>query len=994
MTSNTLLSKLKTKFILALIIVGLLCTSLFFLTACDEDKKTEIPSYSYNDTDDGLISNPDFNYNTSGIALKNYPQTSPTGWSRAKDSEGFSSSAKSGVIDVSEEGWKELLNAIYSDSYYIKYLEDVIGFSKSDIEKENESLSADERKAKVVEKFSSILVSPKTVEGATDNKVYMLNNYTSNLGIGASQKITSSKSITIEKGEYVKISVDVLTQVLNLGEGKTAGLTGGDNEYGASIRLVNTFNGESKSDYAITNIDTNGQWKTYTLYAKGDSEFDCSVTLALGLGYSNLYPTQGTVYFDNVKVEKVKTIPTVATETFSYENEKAIIVNAGATTDFCYDMTFTNPDYNESVTPTLTESAKGGVEQNYSATFDNISKIELKDAYYSLKVESDKFTVENEGYAYLSFKLNNKLNKLSSTSITVDVYENTAGLEEKKMPTIVTVSETGETTVGVMIKNNFDKDHVPAYPTRTFYLVINVGSATAEKLSDFTNGTVEITDFKLAKGATYQYEDDGTETDNYKFYSLFNGVADGSTSLYAGQVADFTVTDDTTVSTGFNIAATYKEYLTKQLLAPSEYDGVVSNHIYLTNNENAESNINTRLTGSNGSYAGVIDTKYAYTSENYDIPKDTPKLEEDIRPLMIYNANADSYGFISNASANVVSANSYAKVSVMVRVDGNAKAYVYLVDTSSEEKSVLTFDAFTPNTNGLSAIPSSEQTQTSSQNLMFEVADTKGEWVEVTFYIATGTTEKSFRVELWNGSRDGQNKSKGYVFFKSVNVSTSGAFTEPSSFKDSFTTSSSPLNGKESELDGKYLCYSRPLTDTERKFNEEHPDQAVSYSAKIVWAKNDTILYAVYNTLDVEEVDPYTTLVEDETDSGSGCTAQTDPATFWLSLSSIVLAVVLVLAIITLFVKNIRRRRKAHASDAKSHYTVKSRVRKAPKSKPEKKEEVSEESIEQSEEEIIEETEEVEEIIEDTEEENKEQTLDDYVYGDVQDFGEEENKEN
>ena len=84
-----------------------------------------------------------------------------------------------------------------------------------------------------------------------------------------------------------------------------------------------------------------------------------------------------------------------------------------------------------------------------------------------------------------------------------------------------------------------------------------------------------------------------------------------------------------------------------------------------------------------------------------------------------------------------------------------------------------------------------------------------------------------------------------------------------------------------------------------------------------------------------------------------------------------------------LFIKNIRRRRKANASDAKSHYKVTSRTKKVKQSKPKK---VAEE---------FEEVEEIEEYVQEQDEEvpTEEQSLDSYVYGDVQDFGADEQPE-
>ncbi len=1061
MTSNTLLSKLKSKIIIALIIVGLLCASLFFLSACGEETaETDEPTYTYTDTDDGLISNPNFNYNTSGIELENFPQTSPTGWSRSKDSDGNSSSAKSGVVDISPDGWNELLNSIYNDTYYVQYLESALNFSKSDEEQklkdDKEDITAEELKTEIVKNYISKLTAPKLRQDATDNKVYMLNNYTSRIGYGASQKITSSKSITINKGEFVEISVWVLTQNIKVDDNTTLTMSGANPEFGASIRLTNTLNGSSQSEYVIANIDTKGEWQKYTLYVKGDANFDCTATLSLGLGYSDLYPTQGTVYFDDISVVEKETVDSLpANETkLIYGEKDAKVIPAGNEKSFYYDMTLSTKYRDESTTPatekdyfesielikTTTENANG-VYGNYTksnngqtsldkfsnsnATFEITNKVaKIKDivsSSYTLNINDDAFMVKPEEYVYVSFKLNNNLNKLSNTTITVDVWEkydsnisdktlDPANTQYKKTPAVATISETGETTVSLVIKNNFDSKDTSIYKDdyRFFYISIVVGPtniSTAEKISDFANGDIEISELKIATGKTYQYERDAsgeatdTEIPSYKFYQLYNGIANGSTSLYAGNEADYSqTTEDSSASTGFGISATDRDYLKARAVAPSDYDGVGYDHIYL-NKDSTNSNINDRVEGTTN-IAGVIDTQYLDSYANTTLKTDLMNFfntsKDKIRPLMIYNGTPDSYGFISNQSAQVIAANSYSKISVKVKVSGeNAKAYIYLVDTTT--KDVMTFDTFTPNSNGISSEQGKEIT---GKEFKFVVDDTNEEWVDVVFYIATGKTQKSFRLELWNGSRDGENKSEGFVFFDSVSITSN--FTEPTSFKESFTNSSSPLYKRENDfIDGEgnklYYCYYRKLTDTEKEFNQEYPDDAISYPHKIVWAENEDTIYAIFNNIDVEEIDPYESINEEETtdEDDSGCAAERDPATFWLSFSSILLAAVLVLAILALFVRNIRRKRKARASDAKSHYTVTSRVRKAPKKnvvKEEIEDTIDEEVIDQPE---VEETE-LEEVVEeptDSEEENKEQTLDEYVYGEVQDFGEDsENK--
>ena len=249
---------------------------------------------------------------------------------------------------------------------------------------------------------------------------------------------------------------------------------------------------------------------------------------------------------------------------------------------------------------------------------------------------------------------------------------------------------------------------------------------------------------------------------------------------------------------------------------------------------------------------------------------------------------------------------------------------------------------------------------------------------------------------MWNGARDGSDDSQGYVFFNNVN--TSESFSEHTSWVDAFTNTGSLLyshNQKDTSLSANAVLYMRPLDSTEIKFNEtqSNADNKVSYSAKYIWANNDTTVYAIFNSIDPVAVDP--NVKEDDETTSEGCVAETDPATFWLSFSSIVLAAALVLAIVMLFIKNLRARRKANKNDAKSYYKVTSRYKEEekPKKSKEKKAKkfIEQEEIDKALEEYnesVDNTEVPEEAeVETAEEVKTEQSLDDYVYGDVQTFG-------
>lgn len=89
---------------------------------------------------------------------------------------------------------------------------------------------------------------------------------------------------------YYKISVNILTNDI------IAENYDGDDKYGAKLMLT------ENEDIAIKGINTNGAWKTYTIYLSLQESLTSGITL--GLGDDNV-KTSGDVFFDNLRIEKI-----------------------------------------------------------------------------------------------------------------------------------------------------------------------------------------------------------------------------------------------------------------------------------------------------------------------------------------------------------------------------------------------------------------------------------------------------------------------------------------------------------------------------------------------------------------------------------------------------------------------------------------------------------------------------------------------------------------
>lgn len=1016
-------SKIKSRILIFLTVICLIMTSCFLFTACgsSEESSSDTTSYSYTEENTEPVSNADFSYGTYNKKLSDFPVTSPTGWSRAADNGATTSTVNSGVIDTGDAAFAELISTLCGDSDFINYLKNKHGVTEEDIkdavkaEKGEDYTPTDEDVTTYIkDNYAVDFVNPKVYEGADDDFVYMMNNYAKNdhYGFGTAQRITSASTVTVVKGGTYKISVWVKTLLLSKG--------------GANIRITNSINGNSQAQFKISNI-TDTEWTNYVVYFKADANYSSTFTIVLGLGYGNGSSSEGvdfaegTVFFDGVTVEEIedyeaeisgKAVNDAQAFVLGGEDSPEYVMNgeqAERTVYYLYDMSIAggvatyfddvafSGDFGYTVSnvtennENITSKTMVGDESTVSAAIDgNDVTLTLNRASGTLRVNGgEEFTVDANGYSIVTFLVSNRLKTLGSTDITVDVFDVNGETTEKRaaVATFSSVNEEDEfTSATIVLKNNFEDGE------RKFRLEIVVGPTDLNQVKSaqaFASGTVILKDLKIMSG-TLEHDEENAE---HKLYHFFSDGANATQSLYAGYSSDYseqTNTETYSLSPASGNVGT----ITHDPSPVSGYFGIVANHTYLkeeTGDGELETAVNTRtdFDGEDG-YAGLINTKYIddYTDANLvENLGDAFNGTDNIQPIVIYNKNADHYGFIG--SSKNVAASAYAKIAVKVRVTGDAKAYIYIVDTSKADKEVMEFADFTLNGETVKAEDHKLQKVISAA----EMADATDGFITVNFYIANGAAAKNFRVEVWNGGRDGEDAtaSQGYVFINAISITLSSAFSEPSNAASAFSKSGNPLYeiGKDNLT---LISYTRELTETEISFNAEYPDKAVSYSPKYIWAESATDVYAVYNTVDPVVTDPYDSIVDDE-DEGSGCTANTDSSTFWLSFSSILLASALIVAVIALVVKNLRRKRIANKSDARSHYKVSSRTTAQKTIKAEKEKQTAQKkAAEKVEAEPAEETvkEPAEEIPEAEETPSDAENSDAYVYGEVQDFGEDD----
>ncbi|MBE5747717.1 MAG: hypothetical protein E7352_06070 [Clostridiales bacterium] len=317
-----------------------------------------------------------------------------------------------------------------------------------------------------------------------------------------------------------------------------------------------------------------------------------------------------------------------------------------------------------------------------------------------------------------------------------------------------------------------------------------------------------------------------------------------------------------------------------------------------------------------------------------------------------YYANLNAYTD-KDANGNLlVAANGgvhdYVTASEYVKVKGEKRAIAFYHDNgkyyadSAKSIEVAQFPA--------SIAP---RTESVADKALQATIPATGDWVTVTFYVQTGEEAKSYRLEVWSGDRKGEtpNAAGTYVMFDG----------NPSASTDAETTYNSLLTAYEDEADqyksvfsyydtDKFLRYNKSL-DVNAKGNAYRNYDATTAEEKVFYlhatdAKNNQDFLINYAAQD-----QVVTAVADDTDNSTpdNSTSNTDNATPtnpWLLASSIAIAVILLLAIVSIIVRKVwKKARKNNAKKPSKQKKSKSKSVKVETVKTEEpKEEIDEDS--------------------------------------------------
>ena len=223
--------------------------------------------------------------------------------------------------------------------------------------------------------------------------------------------------------------------------------------------------------------------------------------------------------------------------------------------------------------------------------------------------------------------------------------------------------------------------------TRYFELKLTYGSTTiiGTKNSDYYGGFAAFANFETRSMSDkeYGYASDGSYAKKFSLKGATEENTDGKFFDEASQVGG-------NVEHGIQLDA--NDVIVKGLAAPVNYKGVYGGSGFVTDDEtNIEQDWYSAINGNK--FAGLINKKELanWDANDYNNAIKTAvenKIGDATQPLLIYNNQATSYGFIGKNQT--ISANTYATVSVRVMVSANAQANVYLIDTDdkSHEKTL------------------------------------------------------------------------------------------------------------------------------------------------------------------------------------------------------------------------------------------------------------------------------------------------------------------
>lgn len=777
------------------------------------------------------VSNGRFDFGTTSLSSS----ATPNGWSLVTGNSGSNDSAPSSL------GYNAIIDASKFADNYNKYSTTYYTKSEADPDKKSSYVPAGSLEAIANENNDNRI--QKLIDGSVGTNVFMLSQQ-----LMTAQGVKSSRSITIEKNKLYALSLNVYTYGVH-GAGASIILSGSDGKdiviKGISAAPSdNVFIGSTKIDsnsYAAgtdQGVTTDG-WKTYTFYIQGNQFKDYSYNMTVWLGtegtssntaveYTNwnsdktqtTYKANGTfsngwLFMDELNLKEIAAddVPSTLVKDVN-EKQTLDLTEAGmsAYEGLKVDLTTTNmsPFDGMLANTTGTSSQEGidviadtnGIPQGWVSNFDltdskaplakglvsegvvELEKDELpydtvdKHAY-QIKITGDsRYEIETQTFTIEK----NKFYRISVWVKTIDVKE-TSGAYVSLVKKGDTVKDDSTLTTFSQINTNSDENGFDAYLNDwceltmlvkgsekedvTVSLKFALGSGDRWASSTLTSGSMFVANVNGASISQTVYDNTSTGT----YVKNVNLASASSSYTFTNGAFDDYDTKDENLEEGKslneqNAAATPSNWTfsDKTLKPNTSESSLVAGIVALNTTDNKSFSHSDQTTAVFPNIApSVFDSFYG---NFYDVNTDLASFPGKKAQLLAIGSNNGTTGYAAGFSSGSVtlSANGYYALSVYARTVGNTTFSIYLTGESSVDST---------NESGASAFV---ETKTASES----------EWAKYTFYIRTGQSSVSVKLNLWlgqdttYGTVEGETselqaenaKSNGTVFFDNVTYNT------------------------------------------------------------------------------------------------------------------------------------------------------------------------------------------------------------------------------
>ncbi len=201
-----------------------------------------------------------------------------------------------------------------------------------------------------------------------------------------------------------------------------------------------------------------------------------------------------------------------------------------------------------------------------------------------------------------------------------------------------------------------------------------------------------------------------------------------------------------------------------------------------------------------------------------------------------------------------------------------------------------------------------EATSAEGYALEAEITAVKEDWTTVTFYVHTGDKAKSYRLEVWNGGKDGKGNDAGSYLVVDAN-NPGAAESNFTSLLEEYKDEVSAENKFESVFSyfdtASFLRYNKELD--ENKLGNLYEDNYTpsAQESGIAYLKYEESKYVTV-FVDYQYSEKTVAASEVEEDVEEEETEDTDPETnVWLLASSLAIAGVLILAIVSILIRKV-----------------------------------------------------------------------------------------